>query len=178
MVTARLLTNCSLYAIYIPTPERTSQGLAQNVRRVTFSWPTLYLCIFFFFWRCSPMQTMASSFTRFSGSNITTQYSRQESSRRVISSSQRPLSDNTQHSQQTNIHAPGGIRTHNLSRRAAADLRLRPRGHWDRPPLYLVLLMALIRGISGVQVNKMLTSCVGTAFYKTLLKERQKEGQK
>jgi len=25
-------------------------------------------------------------------------------------------SDNTQHSQQTNIHAPGGIRTHNLSR--------------------------------------------------------------
>ena len=28
---------------------------------------------------------------------------------------------------------PGGIRTHNLSRRAAADLRLRPRGHWDRP---------------------------------------------
>ena len=24
------------------------------------------------------------------------------------------------------------IRTHNLSRRAAADLRLRPQGHWDR----------------------------------------------
>ena len=49
----------------------------------------------------------------------------------MISSSQRPLPDNTQHSQQTNIHAPGGIRTHDLSRRAAADLRLRPRGHWD-----------------------------------------------
>ena len=32
----------------------------------------------------------------------------------------------------TNIHAPGGIRTHELSRRAAADLRLRPRGHRDR----------------------------------------------
>jgi len=32
----------------------------------------------------------------------------------------------------TNIHAPCGIRTHNLSRRAAVDLRLRPRGHWDR----------------------------------------------
>ena len=28
---------------------------------------------------------------------------------RVISSSQRPLPDNTRHSQQTNIHAPGGI---------------------------------------------------------------------
>ena len=30
------------------------------------------------------------------------------------------------------IHAPGGVRTHNLSRRAAADLRLRPHGHWER----------------------------------------------
>ena len=35
--------------------------------------------------------------------------------------------------QWTNIHAPGGIRTHYLSRRAAADLRLRQRGPWDRP---------------------------------------------
>jgi len=51
----------------------------------------------------------------------------------VISSSQRPLPDNTQHSQQTNIHAPGGIRIHNLSRRAAADLCIRTRGHWDWP---------------------------------------------
>ena len=32
----------------------------------------------------------------------------------------------------TNIHAPGGIRTRNPSRRAAADPRLRPLGHWDR----------------------------------------------
>ena len=50
----------------------------------------------------------------------------------MISPSQRPLPDNTQHSQQTNLHAPGGIRTHNRSRRAAVDLRLRPRGYWDR----------------------------------------------
>ena len=32
----------------------------------------------------------------------------------------------------TDIHAPGGIRTQNLSRRAAADLHLRPRDHLDR----------------------------------------------
>ena len=38
----------------------------------------------------------------------------------------------TQHSQQTNVHAPGGIRTHDPSRRTVVDLRLRPRGHWDR----------------------------------------------
>ena len=50
----------------------------------------------------------------------------------MITLSHRPLPDNTQHSQQTNIHAPGGVRTHNLSRRSAADLRLRPCGHWDR----------------------------------------------
>jgi hypothetical protein len=45
--------------------------------------------------------------------------------------SQKPLPDNTKHLQQTNAHASGGIRTHNLSRRAAAHLRLSPRGHWD-----------------------------------------------
>ena len=49
----------------------------------------------------------------------------------MISPSQRQP-DNTQHSQQTNIHAPGGIPTHDRSRRAAVDLRLRPRGYWDR----------------------------------------------
>jgi hypothetical protein len=42
----------------------------------------------------------------------------------MISSSQRLLLDNTRRSQQTNVHAPGGIRTHDLSRRAAADLAL------------------------------------------------------
>jgi hypothetical protein len=30
------------------------------------------------------------------------------------------------------MHATGRIRTHDLSRRAAADLRLGPRCHWDR----------------------------------------------
>ena len=51
-----------------------------------------------------------------SRSHTTTQHSREDSSGRVISSSQRPLPDSTRHSQQTNIHAPGGIRTQDLSR--------------------------------------------------------------
>jgi len=55
----------------------------------------------------------------------------------VTSSSQRPLPDNTQHSQQTNIHAPCGIRPCNPSNRAAADPRFRPRDHWGRLPLLL-----------------------------------------
>jgi hypothetical protein len=31
----------------------------------------------------------------------------------------------------TNTHVPGGIRTHDPSKRSASDLRLRRRGHWD-----------------------------------------------
>ena len=43
-----------------------------------------------------------------------------------------PLPDNTQHSQETNIHAAGGIRTQNRSKREAADQCVRPRNHWAR----------------------------------------------
>ena len=38
------------------------------------------------------------------------------------------LTTHNTHNRQTS----GGIRTHSLSRRAVEDLRLRPRGHWDR----------------------------------------------
>jgi hypothetical protein len=36
--------------------------------------------------------------------------------------------------QETNIHASSRIRNHDPSNQAAADLLLRPRGHWDRRP--------------------------------------------
>ena len=82
-------------------------------------------------WVCihSPLARLLASSFEVSISHTTTRHNRQESSERVISSSQRPLPDNTQHSQQTDFHAPSGIRTHNFSRRAAAYLRLRTRGH-------------------------------------------------
>jgi len=41
------------------------------------------------------------------------------------------LTSPTQHSQEKDTHAPGGIRTRNLSKRANADARLRPRGYRD-----------------------------------------------
>ena len=47
---------------------------------------------------------------------------------------------NTQHSHDANIHAAGRIRTHNTGKRAPADLRLRPRGHWDRQCSELIFL--------------------------------------
>ena len=67
-----------------------------------------------------------------SRSHTTMQHSRQDSSGRVISSSQRPLPDSTRHSQQKTFMSTVGIRTHNASRRAAADPGFRLRGHWDR----------------------------------------------
>ena len=76
-----------------------------------------------------------------SRSHTTTHHSRKDSSGRVISSSQRPLPDSTKHSQQKNIHALGGIRNHKLSRRATAELRLRPRGDWDRHAVVLITFM-------------------------------------
>ena len=53
----------------------------------------------------------------------------------MISPTQRPLPDDTQNSQETGIHAADGIRAHNPSKRAVADPRLRPRGHWDQTKL-------------------------------------------
>jgi hypothetical protein len=84
----------------------------------------LVVYYYYFLWLCSPAWARASSFARF----------RDPTQRRatVDHSSQRPLPDNTQHTQQKNIHGLGGIQTHDRSRRAAVDLRLRSRGHWDR----------------------------------------------
>jgi hypothetical protein len=43
------------------------------------------------------------------------------------------LTTHNTHNRQTSMPpTPHGIQTHNLSMRAAADLRLRPCGHWDR----------------------------------------------
>jgi hypothetical protein len=72
-----------------------------------------------------------------SRSHTTTQDSRQDSSGRVISSSQRRLP-----AQHTTLTTGKHLCTRrdskpNLSRRATADLRLRPRGHWDRQYLTL-----------------------------------------
>ena len=57
------------------------------------------------------------------------------------SARRRPLPENTRHSQQTNIHAPGGIRTQDLSRKAAA-------GH-----IYIYMYI-YIYDISSLRVNQ------------------------
>jgi len=90
----------------------------------------LFVCFFWLKNAPPPQWTMESSFTKF----LDHTKDAPQSVRLLRTSDQlvAETSDNTQHSQQTNIHTPGGIRTHNINGRAAADLRLRPHGHWDR----------------------------------------------
>ena len=90
-------------------------------------------------WRCDPKRAVVSSFLR-SLDHTSTHHSRYDSSGRVIGPSQRPPLNNTQHSQQTYIHVPRWDRTHILSRRAAADPHLKPRGHWDRSDVFITKL--------------------------------------
>ena len=61
-----------------------------------------------------------------------------DSSGRVINPSQEPLPNKAQHSQKTDIHVPGGIHTHNTSKRAVTDPHLRPLGLWDQQCSHMV----------------------------------------
>jgi hypothetical protein len=90
----------------------------------------LYVCLFVL--AQQPTVCQGLLIHEVSRSYPTTHHSRLVSSGRVISPSQRPLPNNTQRSQKTDIHAPGGIRTHILNRRVAAELNFRPRGHCER----------------------------------------------
>jgi hypothetical protein len=86
----------------------------------------MFVCVYACFWCNSPQWAKASSFTKITHNAASQSVGLFWTSDQL---SQRPLPDNTQHSQQTNIQAPGGIRTRNLSR--GGD-RLRPRGRSDR----------------------------------------------
>jgi hypothetical protein len=68
-------------------------------------------------WLARPCLAWASSLH----DHTQTLHIRRDSSGRVISPTQMHLPDSTQHSQDRDIHGPGGIRTRNPSNRAAAD---------------------------------------------------------
>jgi len=85
-----------------------------------------------FLWRCGPTRAMASSFLRFLdhtqrritvGRTLLDEWSAR---RRDLY-----LTAHITHNGQISMPLVG-IRTHDLNRRAAAGLRLRQRGHWDR----------------------------------------------
>ena len=70
----------------------------------------------------SPWWAKASSLSRLYD-HTQTQHTRWDFSGRVFRPTKIPLRDNTQHWQETDLHAPGGIRTHNPSKRAATHQR-------------------------------------------------------
>ena len=84
----------------------------------------------FLLWLCGQMGAMASSFLRFL-----------DHTQRSITVGRTPLDEwsarrrdlyLTTHYTHNKHPCPSRIRTHDLSRRAAVDLSLRPRGRWDR----------------------------------------------
>ena len=91
-----------------------------------------FFFLFFSLWPCDPTRVMAFSFLRFL-----------DHTRRRTTVGRTPLDEwsarrrdlyltaHNTHNRQISI-PPGGIRIHDLSRRAAPDLRLRTRGHWER----------------------------------------------
>jgi hypothetical protein len=103
---------------------------SRNRREVQWLVPEYVIYfIIIFLWRCYTTRVMASSFLMFL-----------DHTRRRTTVGRTPLDEFsarrrdlylTTHSQQTNIHAACGIRTHDPCRQAAADLPPRPRGHWD-----------------------------------------------
>jgi len=71
----------------------------------------------------------------------------------------------------TDIHAPGEFRTHNIRKRAAADPRLRPRGHWERLD-YVLNTEILINSWHPLGVDVTCTSLL-IAFREELLTNRK-----
>ena len=87
---------------------------------------------YFFLRRCVPTWAMAFSFLRFLD-HIQRLTTVGKTTLDEWSARRRDLYLTTHNTHnRKNIHAPVGIRTHDPSRRAAADLLLRPRGHWNR----------------------------------------------
>jgi len=89
-------------------------------------------CRFFFLlWCCDPTRVMTSSFLRFLDHTRHTTVSRTPLDEWSARRRDLYLTTHDTHNRQTSM-PPVGFETHDLSRRATADLRLRPRGHWDR----------------------------------------------
>jgi len=87
---------------------------------------------YFSFGATIPLWAMVSSFTRFlDHTQLLTAVDKTPLDERSARRRDLYLTTHNTHNRQTSM-SPGGIRTHNLSRWAAADLSLRPPGHWDR----------------------------------------------
>jgi len=75
-----------------------------------------------FFFPTAPHSPIGQGLLIAEASRSHTHYTRQASPGLVISPLQRPLPDNTQHLQETDIHDPGGIQTHNSTNQKPGHL--------------------------------------------------------
>ena len=121
------------YAIYIKIVYQVGINKGIILRCTAYQISRPELVCWFFFGATALQWAMASSCTRIL-----------DHTQRRITVGRTPLDEwsarrrdlyltthNTQ--QKTDIHATGEIRTHSLSKGVTADVRLSPRGHWDRP---------------------------------------------
>jgi hypothetical protein len=99
--------------------------LVAKTNQIYNNWAYYY---YYYLLLCSPARAMASSLTRFRDH---TQW-RATVGRIPLDAWSVRRRDLYLTTHTTNIHASGGIRIHDRNRRAAVDLRLRLRGHWDR----------------------------------------------
>jgi hypothetical protein len=96
------------------------------------------VCLFFFPWRYNPLMYFGSPVAGFSLLAFEVPWSHNDALQSVglVWTCDQSVAETStwQHTTLTTDRHPchGGIRTHDLTRRAAKDLRLRPRGHWDR----------------------------------------------
>ena len=87
--------------------------------------------VLFVFGTTAPQWARASSFTRFlEHTQQRPTVGRTPLDERSVCRRDLYLTTHNTHNRQTSMPT-GEFRTHNLSWRAAEDLRLRPRGHWD-----------------------------------------------
>jgi hypothetical protein len=100
-----------LYFIFCPrSPKRWTASCADPFYGISRKWDNKYEhCKFKFFYEATAPPPVGLLINEISRSHTTTHHIRWDSSGRVIGSSQRTLPDNTQHSQQTNIHATVGF---------------------------------------------------------------------
>jgi len=93
---------------------------------------------FFLFGVTAPQWAKTSSFTKFlDHTQRRTTFGRTPLDELLACRRDPYLTTHNTHNRQ-HVQASGGIRTHSLSRRAAVDLSLRSRGHWDRRAITLV----------------------------------------
>jgi len=131
----------------------------------------LYTLSFFFYGTTAPSGAVPPNYRGFT---ITLRYIRLGRTLLEESSADAEnLLDNTQHSQKTDIHAPYWIWTHVPSKRAAADPRLRRRGHCEWLREDIRMLKSGNRGtyvlgniISGIHILKITLTIIHTFNYR------------